>query len=36
MSIYFYFKFLNRSKMSLATRVLWAREWENTPHNVNS
>lgn len=27
---------LNRSKMSLATSVLGARNKENTPHNVNS
>lgn len=36
MSIYFYFKFLNRSKMSLATRVLWAREWENSRAQVQN
>ena len=32
----FYFKFPNRSKMSLASCVLGAPELENTPHNVNS
>jgi hypothetical protein len=32
----FYFKFPNRSKMSLVLRVFRAPELENTRHNVNS